>query len=319
MMLSDVSGGTERIYDLLVSDDLEGERLDVFLAWKLDITRTQTQILIREGKVSLNNNKKAKSSLIVRPGMRITVRVQPKPVQDLIPEPVNFKIIYEDPDLLVIDKPSGLIVHPSPGHWTGTLVHGLLFQFPEIGDYGVPERPGIVHRLDGSTSGLMVVSRNSRSHELLSRAFQERRVQKEYIALVWGSPRKPEGTVDIPIGRDPKNRYRMAVTPSGKNAVTKYKVLWNRKGMSLVKCSIMTGRTHQIRVHMKHIGCPLAGDLLYAPRRKTPTNLERVFLHSWLFSFPHPKDDRIMRFRSFLPQELIAFLKAVFPRDKGTQ
>jgi len=249
--------------------------------------------------------------------MEITVRVLPRPVQDIIPEPVDFIIVYADADILVVDKPSGLIVHPSPGHWSGTLVHGLLYRFPEIGDYGVPERPGIVHRLDGSTSGLMVVSRNERSHELLSRAFQERRVQKEYIALVWGSPKKHEGTIDLPIGRDSKNRYRMSVTPSGKYAVTNYKVLWNRKGMSLVKCSILTGRTHQIRVHMKHIGCPLVGDHLYAPKRKTPLLLERVFLHSWLFSFPHPIDGRIMRFRSFLPPELVGFLKAAFPREKG--
>lgn len=306
----------EKFYSLVVPGDLEGERLDVFLAWKLDRTRAQIQYLIREGKVCINNYKKGKPALIVRPGMEITVRVQPKPVQDIVPEPVDFGIVYEDEDLLVVDKPSGLIVHPSPGHWSGTLVHGLLHRFPEIGDYGVAERPGIVHRLDGSTSGLMVVSRNARSHDLLSRAFQERRVRKEYIALVWGSPKISEGTIDIPIGRDTKNRYRMAVSPSGKRAVTGYKVLWSRKNMSLVKCSLMTGRTHQIRVHMKHIGCPLVGDLLYAPRRKVPSLLKRIFLHSWFFAFPHPGDGRIMSFRSFLPPELAGFLRAFFPRER---
>lgn len=317
MMLHGAGASQEQVYNLVVSDDLEGERLDVFLAWKLDRTRTQVQHLISEGKVSTSSDKKARSSLVVRSGMEITVRVQPRPVQDIVPEQVDFDIVYEDEDLLVVNKPSGLIVHPAPGHWSGTLVHGLLHRFPEIRDYGAAERPGIVHRLDGSTSGLMVVSRNARSHDLLSRAFQERRVQKEYIALVWGSPKKTEGTVDLPIGRDPKNRYRMAVTSSGKRAVTGYKVLWSRKGMSLVKCALMTGRTHQIRVHMKHIGCPLVGDYLYAPRRKPAVELERVFLHSWLFAFPHPADGRVMRFRSRLPLELVGFLRAVFPREGG--
>lgn len=316
MMVNREGSALEKVYSLVVPENLEGERLDVFLAWKFDRTRTQIQYLIREGKVYINNYKKTKPALIVRPGMEITVRVQPRPVQDIVPEPVDFDIVYEDEDLLVVDKPSGLIVHPSPGHWSGTLVHGLLHRFPEIGDYGVAERPGIVHRLDGSTSGLMVVSRNARSHDLLSRAFQERQVQKEYIALVWGSPKKPEGTVDLPIGRDSKNRYRMAVSPSGKRAVTGYKVLWCRKNMSLVRCSLMTGRTHQIRVHMKHIGCPLVGDLLYAPRRKVPSLLERVFLHSWFFAFPHPRDGRIMCFRSVLPPELVDFLRAFFPRER---
>ncbi|MDO9509037.1 MAG: RluA family pseudouridine synthase [Thermovirgaceae bacterium] len=300
----------------MVSDDLIGERLDVFLTWKLDKTRSQVQFLIRDGKVSIERQNKAKASLIVRPGMVITVKIQPKPGKDLVPEPVSFGIVYEDDDLVVVDKPSGLIVHPSPGHWTGTLVHGLLYRFPEIGEFGGPERPGIVHRLDGSTSGLMVVSRNARSHDLLSKAFQERRVQKEYLALVWGSPKIPVETVDLPIGRDPRNRYRMAVTPTGKKAVTGYRVLWSRRNYSLVRCSLLTGRTHQIRVHMKHIGCPIVGDQLYAPRRKVPFELERVFLHSWMLGFPHPKDGRPMRFRSPLPLELVNFLTKAFSRDR---
>lgn len=317
MMLRSMNSGPEQVYNLVVSDDLKPERLDVFLALKLDRTRAQVQNLISEGKVSINCGRKAKSSLIVRPGMEITASIQPTPAQDIVPEPVVFGIVYEDEDLLVVDKPSGLIVHPSPGHWSGTLVHGLLHRFPEIRDCGVVGRPGIVHRLDALTSGLMVVSRNARSHDLLSRAFQERKVQKEYIALVWGSPKKQEGTVDLPIARDPKNRYRMAVIPLGKKAVTGYKVIWSRKDMSFVRCTLMTGRTHQIRVHMKHIGCPLVGDQLYAPRRKMPVLLERVFLHSWLLAFPHPRDGRIMRFRSHLPPELVGFLKAVFPREEG--
>jgi 23S rRNA pseudouridine1911/1915/1917 synthase len=307
----------EQVLSLVAGKDMDGERLDVFLAWKLDKTRTQIQNLIRDGKVQIDQGKKAKPSLVVRSGMDITVRMTPRPVKDLVPEPVDFDVVYEDSDIVVIDKPAGLIVHPAPGHWSGTLVHGLLHKFPEIADSGTSERPGIVHRLDGSTSGLMVVSRNSRSHDLLARAFQERQVRKEYIALVWGSPRKTSGVIDLPIGRNVRNRYRMAVSSTGKRAVTEYSVLWTRKGYSLVRCLLITGRTHQIRVHMKHIGCPLVGDQLYAPRRKTEPWFERVFLHSWILSFTHPGNGRCMFFRSTLHPELVSFLSQVLSRVKA--
>jgi 23S rRNA pseudouridine1911/1915/1917 synthase len=307
----------EQVLSLVAGKDMDGERLDVFLAWKLDKTRTQIQNLIRDGKVQIDQGKKAKPSLVVRSGMDITVRMTPRPVKDLVPEPVDFDVVYEDSDIVVIDKPAGLIVHPAPGHWSGTLVHGLLHKFPDIPDSGTSERAGVVHRLDGSTSGLMVVSRNSRSHDLLARAFQERQVRKEYIALVWGSPRKTSGVIDLPIGRNVRNRYRMAVSSTGKRAVTEYSVLWTRKGYSLVRCLLITGRTHQIRVHMKHIGCPLVGDQLYAPRRKTEPWFERVFLHSWILSFTHPGNGRCMFFRSTLHPELVSFLSQVLSRGKA--
>jgi len=317
MAAKTVTSGCKRVYDIAVSDALQGERLDVFLACKLEMTRTQVQNLIRGGKVTIDGRKRAKSALAVQPDMRVSVVLSPLPVKDIVPEFIDFKIVYEDKDLIVIEKPSGVIVHPSPGHWSGTLVHGLVYRFPEIADHGSAERPGIVHRLDGSTSGLMVVSRNARSHDLLSRAFQERKVRKEYIALVWGSPKNKEGIGNLPIGRDPKNRYRMAVTASGRRAITGYRVLWSKADMSMVKCDLMTGRTHQIRVHMKQLGCPLVGDSLYAPRKKTPAGLERIFLHSWSFSFPHPADGRIMNFRSPLPRELVVFLISFFSKEEG--
>jgi len=308
---------TEETYRLTVGGENEGERLDLFLAWKLDKTRSRIQSLVKEGKVSLFPPRNPKSSMLVKKGMEITVRVEPRQTADLRPEPVTFGVVYEDEDLLVVDKPAGLIVHPSPGHWTGTLVHGLLHRFPEIGDMGATERPGIVHRLDGSTSGLMVVSRNEKAHELLSRAFQERRVMKDYLALVWGKPKKREGTIDLPVGRDPRNRYRMAVTPGGKKAVTLYRTIWSRAGFSLVTCRLMTGRTHQIRVHMKHIGCPLVGDRLYAPRKKDFAGFDRVFLHSWILGFEHPKRGLTMDFRSFLHPELKEFLINVLSREQA--
>ncbi|MDD2516963.1 MAG: RluA family pseudouridine synthase [Synergistales bacterium] len=309
----------EENLSLVVGEDLDGERLDVFLAWKLDRTRSHIQALIREGKVRIEGGKKAKPSLVVRNGMGISVSMEPRPAQELVPEPVDFRVVYEDEDILVIDKPSGLIVHPSPGHWRGTLVHGLLHRFPEIAGSGASGRPGIVHRLDASTSGLLVVSRNDRSHDILSRAFQERQVRKEYLALVWGKPRELQGRIDLPVGRNPRNRYRMGISSSGKRAVTEYTLLWSRKEFSFVRCGLLTGRTHQIRVHMKHIGCPLVGDQLYAPRKKTPFGLDRVFLHSWVLGFEHPRSGEPMLFRSFIHPELRLFLGEVFSRGRGRQ
>ncbi|HOC81536.1 MAG TPA: RluA family pseudouridine synthase [Synergistales bacterium] len=306
----------EETLSLVVGEDLDGERLDVFLTWKLDRTRSQVQALIRDGKVRLEQGQRVRPSMVVRSGMGISVSLEPRPARELIPEPVFFGVVWEDEDILVVDKPSGLIVHPSPGHWKGTLVHGLLDKFPEIAESGAPGRPGIVHRLDASTSGLMVVARNDRSFDTLTRAFQERRVRKEYLALVWGVPKKTLGRIDLPVGRNPRNRYRMAVISSGKSAVTEYSVLWSRSGFSLVRCCLVTGRTHQIRVHMKHIGCPLVGDQLYAPRRKTPHGLDRLFLHSWILGFDHPRNGEPLLFRSFIHQELRSFLGEVLPRGR---
>ena len=307
--------GEEEILSLVVGEDLDGERLDVFLTWKLDRTRSQVQALIRDGKVRIEQGKRARSSLLVRSGMAISVSLEPRSVKEIIPEPVNFGVVWEDEDILVVDKPSGLIVHPSPGHWKGTLVHGLLHKFPEIAGSGASGRPGIVHRLDASTSGLMVVARNDRSLDILARAFQERRVRKEYLALVWGVPKIPLGRIDLPIGRNPRNRYRMAISSSGKSAVTDYSVIWSRRGFSLVRCSLVTGRTHQIRVHMRHIGCPLVGDKLYAPRRKAPFGFDRIFLNSWVLGFDHPRSGEPLLFRAFLHRELKTFLGEVLTKD----
>ncbi len=293
---------------LTVSEEWAGSRIDMFLSDRLEKTRSSVQKLVTQGNVSVDGSMNRKPSAKVFPGQEVSVDIPEPEFLSIVPEPVDFHVVYKDEHIIVVDKPAGVVVHPAPGHWTGTLVHGLLHRFPEIGELNGAIRPGIVHRLDATTSGLMVVARNDFSHERLARAFQERLVEKEYLALVWGAPRKTEGTVQLPIGRDRRNRYRMAVTPGGKRAVTQYRVLWSRGQYSLVSCAIMTGRTHQIRVHLKSIGAPLVGDSLYAPRKKEIPRMERVFLHSWKMSFPHPESGAVISFRSFLPDDLTRFL-----------
>ena len=217
--------------------------------------------------------------------------------------------VYDDEDVIVVNKPAGLVVHPAPGHWSGTLVHGLLFRYPDLGALNGVQRPGIVHRLDATTSGLMVVARNGLAQEGLFKDFKERRVHKEYLALCWGEPPRAEGSVKYPIGRDPYSRLKMACVEDGREAWTDYKKLWSFGGKSLVICRLHSGRTHQIRVHMQALRCPLVGDRLYAPSRPSPFGPERVFLHSWKLGFTHPRTREEMRFVRPLPPELVNYLK----------
>jgi len=288
----------------------DGKRLDVFLAEKLDRSRSFVQALLKDGRVICSGKSAPKSSSRVFEGQELFVSIPVAELPVVEPEPVDFDVVHEDRSFIVIDKPAGLVIHPAPGHWSGTLVHGLLYRFPGISTgKGNLLRPGIVHRLDAMTSGLLVVAKSAKAHENLARAFKERAVSKEYLVLLWSRPKRPEGRIDLPIGRDRRNRFRMAVSPSGKRAVTDYRVLWTCRGMSFAVCRIHTGRTHQIRVHMKSIGCPVVGDQLYAPRRKKVFPSGRLFLHAWKLSFPHPETGETVFFRSVLPEDLREFLR----------
>jgi 23S rRNA pseudouridine1911/1915/1917 synthase len=236
---------------------------------------------------------------------------------DLEPENVPFDVLHEDPDFLVIDKPSGLVVHPAPGNWTGTLVHGLLFRYGDFGELSGARRPGIVHRLDAGTSGLMVIARNQWAHERLSLAFKKRFVDKEYLALVWKIVPWEVLEVRFPIGRDPHNRVRMSVHPDGKEAHTTFRVLRRFRKATLLACRLYTGRTHQIRVHASAIGHPLVGDTLYGPEYPLFPEVERIFLHAWKLRFPHPRTWEKIGFRSCLPQELVAMLQVFDATTRG--
>lgn len=292
------------LYEMSVTEDLAGHRLDYAVSRELGISRAYSQTLIKNGRVVSRIGRRIKPSIKLELGERYDIDVPPPEKLDLEPEDVPFGVVYSDDYIIVVDKPAGLVVHPAPGHWKGTLVHGLLYRFPEIGNLNGVERPGIVHRLDATTSGLMVVARNGLAQEKLWSDFKSRRVGKIYLALCHGTPRKKSASIDMPIARDPYNRQRMAVVDDGRDAVTDYDVLWSKGDFSLVKCTLHSGRTHQIRVHMAAIGCPLVGDTLYGPSKVSPFAGPRVFLHSWRLSFRHPATGEPLSFVSHLHDDL---------------
>ncbi len=296
--------------------DNEYKRLDIFLADKLDTTRTNAQRLILSGKVKCDDDKILKPARKVPEGCKYTADIpESLNVTYLKADPVDFEVVYEDEHLFVINKPSGLVVHPAPGCWRNTLVNGLVYRYPEMRKLTSWLRPGIVHRLDGGTSGLMVVARTQKVTQALIAMFKARTVHKHYIALVHGEPEKREGILSGPIMRDPKNHLHMIIAEGGRPSLTGYKVLWSRDGISLVTCELFTGRTHQIRVHMSALGCPLVGDGLYGANDK---GLTRVYLHSWRLEFTHPVTGEMMSFRQPVTPdftERIRYLKEGKPID----
>ena len=283
-------------------------RLDRYLAaQELGLSRARLQRLIREGWVTLNGGT-AKASALVKAGDRVGVRVPPPQPLDLVPEDIPVSIVYEDAHLAVVDKAAGMTVHPAPGNWTGTLVNALLARYPDLPGIGGWQRPGIVHRLDKDTSGLMVVAKTEEAHRCLSAQIQERRIRKGYTALVGGVVADEEGVIDAPIDRDPRHRKRMAVVDGGRPSVTRYSVVRRCGEATLVAVFPTTGRTHQIRVHFASLGHPLVGDDLYGGRTDV---LERQFLHAHLLGFEHPKSGKWVEFRSSLPQDLREALEDV--------
>ncbi len=284
------------------------DRLDVFLAEELEFTRNRVQNLIKRGHIR-SDGRKLKSSMNVQKGDKFLVDVQvSENAMYLRAEPVDFEVVYEDEYLLVINKPAGLVVHPSPGNWRNTLVNGLVYRYPELKLLTNWLRPGIVHRLDSGTSGLMVVARTQKMSKDLQKLFSDREVDKNYIALAHGKPKRLEGTISGPLDRDPDNFLKMAVVLGGKSSLTGYKVLWTKNNISMVKFKLFTGRTHQIRVHFSALGCPLVGDAVYgAPKEEA--ELGRVYLHSWRLSFVHPATNERMTFRQNIPECFIEYIK----------
>ena len=255
------------------------------------------------------NGAPCRPSQAVRVGDLVELTIPPPTPLDLAPEDIPVPIVYEDDDLLVVDKPAGLTVHPAPGHPSHTLVNALLALRPNLSGIGGTQRPGIVHRLDKDTSGLMLVAKRDAAHHSLAAQLQARRVHKRYLALVWGCPRPESGTVDAPIARHPADRKRMAVVQGGRASVTHYTVLERFPEASLVEARPVTGRTHQIRVHMASLGCPLVGDALYGPRKTTL--VARHFLHAASLAFRLPSTGETVKVSAPLPPDLQAALDAL--------
>lgn len=284
-----------------INSEEEGQRIDKYLSTMIDgKSRSFVQGLIDEKKVKANS-KVVKSNYKLKKGDIIEVEV-PEPVElNVSAEEMDLDIVYEDEDVLVVNKEKGIVVHPAPGNYTGTLVNGILHHCSDLSGINGVIRPGIVHRIDKDTSGILVIAKNDESHNDLAAQFKEHSIKREYYALVEGKFSNINGTVDKPISRDKKERIKMAINSDGKRAVTHYEVLEQYdKGVSLVKCTLETGRTHQIRVHMASIGHPLVGDLVYGYKRQK-FNIEGQALHAKTLGFIHPRAKEYMEFTSELP------------------
>jgi 23S rRNA pseudouridine1911/1915/1917 synthase len=286
-----------------LTGDRSGERLDAFIARRRpELSRSRIRHLIDEGLVTVGGAQ-AKASARVAEGATVVLVVPPAEVVELEAEVIPLSVIYQDADVIVVDKPAGLTVHPAPGHPRGTLVNALLAACPNLRGIGGTLRPGIVHRLDKDTSGLIVVAKNDRAMLALQSQLKAREVKKTYVALVRGVPDPREGMIEAPIGRNPKNRKKMAVVAGGRESTTKYRVTEVLGGgaYALLEVEPVTGRTHQIRVHMSALGHPVVGDLTYGGRSKL---LGRQFLHAAKLAFELPSSGRMIEFESPLPADL---------------
>ena len=285
----------------LVDSD-EGQRLDTYVASLLSqLSRSQVQRLIQNGLVRVNGSP-ARPSTRIKHGDSVHIEAVPEDSEEKpLPEKLPLKIVHEDQDVIVVDKPPGLTVHPAPGHPRGTLVNALLARYPELESVGEPSRPGLVHRLDADTSGLIVVARSLSSYADLNRQLKERSFTKVYLTLVKGRPQPAEGAIDAPIARNPRSRQKMGIVEGGRASLTEYRTIEALDGFTLLEVRPKTGRTHQIRVHMVAIGHPVAGDAKYGGRAKF---LRRQFLHACKLGFFLPSTEEPVEFASRLPPDL---------------
>ena len=301
---------SESRFEFLAEPGDAGSRLDHFLAARItDLSRSRIQALMEEGHVFVNDEPKLRSCKI-RGGERIVLTVPPAISSENLPEDIALEILFEDDDLIVINKPPGLVVHPAPGHAGGTLVNALLHHCTALSGIGGVERPGIVHRLDKETSGCLVAAKNDIAHQSLTEQFAGREVRKIYLAIATGILKKAKGTITVPLGRHPVYRQKMGVLlrGGGREAITDWLVLSSLPCGTLVQCTLHTGRTHQIRVHLKHLGHPVVGDEVYGKR----AGFSRQMLHAWKLGFAHPRTGNPLDFTAPIPPD---FITAGVPAD----
>jgi len=311
-----------------VPEEAAGERLDRYLAGHYEVPRNRVAGWIRDGRVRLDGAPVKPSARLAGGQELACAPAAPAADLRLQPEAGPLAVIHEEAGFAVLDKPAGLVVHPGAGRRSGTLVHRLLARYPEIATVGGPGRPGIVHRLDRETTGVLVVARTDAVYLELARAFAERRVDKRYLAIVWGAPESARGLIDRPIGRHPTRRKEMAVVPGGRPARTRYRVLARAAGAALLELALETGRTHQIRVHLKAAGRPLVGDPVYGearwkgsrgPERTLLRDFPRPALHAWRLGFEHPAGAGALRFEAPPPADLEALWLALAGRPLGAE
>lgn len=295
----------ERI-EIFIYDEGNAERLDKFLVRRLpEFSRARLQGLIADGFVLVNHVPAKKSGQLIEPGFEIQVRIPPPVPSGLTGENIPLDIVFENDDLIVVNKPAGMVVHPAAGHASGTLVHAVLGYDPDLEGIGGEERPGLVHRLDKETSGLIVLAKNEQAHHWLQDQFRLRIVEKTYLALVDGKPPTPAGRVEAYIGRDPKHRKKMAIVSEkkGREAISEYKTLESFKNHTLLEFHPLTGRTHQIRLHCQFLGCPIVGDSVYGKKKPT-IEINRHFLHAYQLKIILPNEKTPRTFEVDLPDEL---------------
>jgi len=306
----------ERVLNFLF-DKKTPERLDKFLVGQLqEFSRSRIQGLIADGLVDVNGQPAKKAGQPLESGSNVTVRIPPPAPTDLVAEEIPLDIVFENDDLVVVNKPAGMVVHPAAGHPSGTLVNAMLGYDPDIEGIGGEERPGVVHRLDKETSGLILLARNERAHRWLQDQFRLRKVEKTYLALVDGKPPTPSGRVEAYIGRDPSHRKRMAIVPEsrGREAISEYKTVESFRNQTLFEFHPLTGRTHQIRLHCAFLGCPIVGDKVYG-RKKSSVEVDRHFLHAYRLKIVLPGEQAPRVFDAPLPEELVEVLNRL--RDEG--
>ena len=314
--LPHISQAKRRVNDRVLNFRFENEtpeRLDKFLVGQLqEFSRSRIQGLITDGFVDVNGRPAKKAGQTLESGFGVTVRVPPAAPTDLVAEDIPLDIVFENEDLIVVNKPAGMVVHPAAGHSSGTLVNAVLGYEPDIEGIGGEERPGVVHRLDKETSGLILLAKNERAHRWLQDQFRLRKVEKTYLALVDGKPPTPSGRVESHIGRDPSHRKRMAIVPEsrGREAISEYRTVESFRAHTLLEFHPLTGRTHQIRLHCAFLGCPIVGDEIYG-RKKLSVEIGRHFLHAYRLKIILPGENDPRLFEAPLPNELAHVLDSL--------
>ncbi|HAX72874.1 MAG TPA: RluA family pseudouridine synthase [Firmicutes bacterium] len=299
---------------LLITEDLAGQRLDKVISQALeDLSRSFVQTLIKDQCITVNG-KVGKANYKCKLDDQIEVTIPEPEALDVVAEEMDLDIAYEDDYVIVVNKPSNMVVHPAPGSMSGTLVNGLMSHVKDLSGINGVLRPGIVHRIDKDTSGLLMIAKNDIAHESLVNQLVEKSVTRKYVALVYGEIPHDTGTIDAPVGRDPKDRKKMTVIEGGKHAVTHFKVIERFAGFTLIECRLETGRTHQIRVHMKYIGYPLVGDPQYGPRKVIGETGQ--FLHAATLGFVHPKTNEYVEFSAPLPDYFTEMLESLRNSNK---
>lgn len=295
--------------NIIINNSENNKRIDLYLIDKIDMSRSKIQDKLKKGEI-LVNEKQVKSSYILKENDVISFNIEEEIDTDIKPENIPIDIVYEDNDVIVVNKKNGMVVHPAPGNNHGTLVNALLYHSKNLSKVNGEFRPGIVHRIDAYTTGLLMVAKNDRAHEILAKQLEEKTTTRKYVALVWGVIEHDTGTIDAPIGRDEKDRKKMAVTSlNSKKAITHFRVLERYKNASLIELQLETGRTHQIRVHMNYIGYPVVNDPVYG-RRKLINN-DGQCLHAKTLGFVHPTTGKYMEFTSELPDKFINILNII--------